>query len=42
MLNIRISQFALLSSKEEEKQQIDLFEDTTDMPVGYANQLAMI
>jgi len=26
MLSIRISQFALLPSKEEEKQQIDLFE----------------
>jgi len=50
-LNIQIGQFAFLPSKEEEKQQIDLFEekqichrkeDMTYMPVGYANQLAMI
>ena len=45
----RIGQFALLPSKEEEKQQIDPFEekkigkeDITDMPGGYANQLAVI
>ena len=49
--NIQIGQIAFLPTKEEEKQQIDLFEekkicqwkeDMTDMPVGYANQLAMM
>ena len=49
--DIQIGQIAFLPTKEEEKQQIDLFEekkicqwkeDMTDMPVGYANQLAMM
>ena len=49
--DIQIGQIAFLPTKEEEKQQIDLFEekqichrkeDMTYMPVGFANQLAMI